>query len=78
MRKNLDPNILPEKHVNPIKDSIEKSCTGQGRAGLRRGRSAPIKQTIRTVTENSWRDQNRNKKNKLCKFHRSNTFHKQC
>ena len=37
MRKNLDPNILPEKqHANPIKDSIEKPCIGQGRAVLRR------------------------------------------
>ena len=47
MRKNLDPNILPEKqHANPIKGSIEKPCIGQGRAGLRRRRPAPIKQTI--------------------------------
>ena len=46
MRKNLDPNILPEKHhANPIKGSIEKPCIGQRRAGLRR-RSAPINQTI--------------------------------
>ena len=47
MRKNLDPNILPEKqHANPIKGSIEKPCIGQGRAGLRRRRSASINQTI--------------------------------
>ena len=39
MRKNLDPNILPEKqHANPMKGSIEKSCIGQGRAGLKRRR----------------------------------------
>ena len=45
MRKNLDPNILPEKqHANPIKGSTEKPCIGQRRAGLRR--SAPINQTI--------------------------------
>ena len=32
---NLDPNIKPEKqHANPIKDSVEKPCIGQGRAGL--------------------------------------------
>ena len=47
VRKNLDPNILPEKqHANPIKGSIEKPHIGQGRAGLRRRRSAPINQTI--------------------------------
>ena len=47
MRKNLDPSILPEKeHANPIKGSIEKPHIGQGRAQLRRRRSAPINQTI--------------------------------
>ena len=47
MRKNLDPNILPEKqHASAIKGSIEKPHIGQGRAGLRRRRSAPINQTI--------------------------------
>ena len=47
MRKNLDPIILPEKqHANPIKGSIEKPHIGQGRAGMRRRRSAPINQTI--------------------------------
>ena len=47
MRKNLDPNIQPEKqHANPIKDSIEKPHIGQGRAGLRRRRPSPINQTI--------------------------------
>ena len=47
MRKNLDPNILSEKqHANPIKDSIEKSHIGQGRAGLRGRRPSLINQTI--------------------------------
>ena len=37
----------PEKqHTNPIKVSIEKTCRGQGRAGLRRKRPDPINQTI--------------------------------
>ena len=49
MRKNLDPNILPEKqHTNPIKGRAmfaEKLCIGQGRAGMRR-RPFPIIQTI--------------------------------
>ena len=57
-RKNLDPNILPEKqHANPIKGSIEKPHIGQGRAGLRRKRISTINQTIippsGCVTENS-------------------------
>ena len=47
MRKNLDPNIKPEKqHANPIKGSVVNPCIGQGRAGLRRKRSDPINQTI--------------------------------
>ena len=33
MRKNLDPNMKPERqHANPIKSSIVKPCIGQGRA----------------------------------------------
>ena len=83
MKTNLDPNIKPEKqHVNPIKGSIEKPCIGQGRTGLKRKRPDPNQSnnhfTIRTVTENSWRDQNRNKKNKPYTFQRSNAFCKQC
>ena len=47
MGKNLDPNIKSEKqHANPLKGSIEKPCTGQGRVGLRRKRPDPINQTI--------------------------------
>ena len=43
MRKNLDPNIEPEKqHANPIKGSVVKLCIGQGRADLKRKRSDPI------------------------------------
>ena len=40
MRKNLDPNIKPEKqHANPIKGSAVKWHISQGRAGLKRKRS---------------------------------------
>ena len=50
--KNLDPNIKTEKqHANPIKGSIEKPCTGQGRAGLKRKRPDPINQTIKPPSE---------------------------
>ena len=82
MGKNLDPNIKPEKqHANAIRGSVEKPHIGHGRAGLRR-RSAPINKTIILSSELSqkipWRDKNRNRKNKPCKFHRSNAFHKQC
>ena len=48
VRKNLDPNILPEKqHTNPIHGNTEKPHIGQGRAGMRRRRRpSPINQTI--------------------------------
>ena len=53
MRKNLDPNIKPEKkqHANPIKGSVVKPCIGQGRAGLKRKRSDPINQMINPPSE---------------------------
>ena len=52
MRKNLDPNIKPEKqHANPIKGSVVKLCIGQDRAGLKRKRSDPINQTINQPSE---------------------------
>ena len=47
VRKNLDPNILPEKqHTNPVKGNTENTHLGQGRAGLRRRRPSPINQII--------------------------------
>ena len=50
MSKNLDPNILPEKlYIKPLKGnkiSQEKPGIGQGRAGMRRRRPAPINQAI--------------------------------
>ena len=46
MRRNLDPNIPPEKqHANPIKGHIERPCIGQGRPELTRKRPSPINQT---------------------------------
>ena len=52
MRKNLDPNIKPEKqHANPIKGSVVKLCIGQGRDGLKRKRSDPINQPINQPSE---------------------------
>ena len=52
MRKNLEPNIRPEKqHTNPIKGSVIKLCIGQGRAVLKRKRSDPINQTINPPSE---------------------------
>ena len=52
MGKNLDPNIKPEKqHANPIKVGIEKTCIGQGRAGLKSKRPDLINQTINPQTE---------------------------
>ena len=62
MGKNLDPNIKPEKqHANPIKGSIEKSCIGQGRAGLKRKRPDPINQTIIPPSELSQKNPGDNK-----------------
>ena len=55
MRKNLNPNILPEKqHTNPIKGNanlIEKPCIGQCGAGMMRRRPSPINQTITQPSE---------------------------
>ena len=82
MGMNLDPNRKPEKqHANPIRGSIEKPGIVQGRAGLKRKRPDPINQTINPPSELSkisWRDQNRNRKNKPTTYQRSNTFCKQC
>ena len=48
MRKNLDPNVKPEKqHAIPKQGSAERPHTGQGRAGLRRKRPEPINQSIK-------------------------------
>ena len=47
MRKNLDPNLKPEKqHAMPKNGSMEKPHMGQGRAGSRRKRHEPINQSI--------------------------------
>ena len=52
MRKNLDPNMKPERqHANPIKGSVIKPHIGQGRAGLKRKRSDPINQPIHQPSE---------------------------
>ena len=81
--KNLDPNIKPEKqHGNTIKGSTIKPHIGQGRAGLKRKRPDPIKQTINPPPELSQKILGETKiekgKNKLNTFQRSNTFCKQC
>ena len=82
MRKNLDPNMkLERQHANPIKGSVVKLHMGQGRAGLKRKRSDPINHTINQPSElsqNSWQDQNRNRKNKPSTFQRYNVYYKQC
>ena len=45
--KNLDPNLKPEKlHAISKQGNMERPCTDQGRAGLRRRRSDPINQPI--------------------------------
>ena len=45
--KNLHPIIKQEKlHANPKQGHVERPCTGQGRAGLRREKPDPINHTI--------------------------------
>ena len=47
MGKNLDSIIKPEKqHTNSKQGSVERPCTAQGRAELRRKKPDPINQTI--------------------------------
>ena len=47
MRKNLDPNLRPEKqHTLPKQGSLERPCVGQGRARSKRKRPDPINHAI--------------------------------
>ena len=47
MRKNLDPNLRPEKqHSLPKQGSLERPCVSQGRAGSKRKRPDPINHAI--------------------------------
>ena len=47
MRKNLDPNLRPEKqHTLPKQGSLERPHVGQGRAGSRSKRPDPINHAI--------------------------------
>ena len=63
MRKNLDPNIkLGKQHVNSIRGSVVKPHIGQGRAGLKRKRCDPIKQTINQPSELSQKIHGKTKK----------------
>ena len=46
VRKNLDPNLRPEKqHTLPKQGSLERLHIGQGRARSKRKRPDPINQT---------------------------------
>ena len=47
MRKNLDPNLRPEKqHTLPKQGSLERPCVDQGRARPKRKRPNTINQAI--------------------------------
>ena len=47
VRKNLDPNLKPERQHNlPKQVSMERPCVGQGRAGSKRKKSDPINHAI--------------------------------
>ena len=46
-RKNLDPNLKPEKqHTLSKQGNLERPCLGQGRAGSKRKRPDPINHAI--------------------------------
>ena len=52
VRKNLDPNVKPEKQqAIPKQGSAERPHTGQGRTGLRRKRPDPINQSIKQPSD---------------------------
>ena len=47
MRKNLDPNLKPERQHNlPKQGSMDRPCVGQGRAGSKRKKLDPINHAI--------------------------------
>ena len=83
MRKNLDPNIKPEKHPHPIKGSVIKLHIGQGRAGLNRKRSNPINQTINQPSQLSQKISGdikieTGKTNQIHSKDPTNVYYKQC
>ena len=54
MRKNLDPNVKPEKqHVIPKQGRAERLYTCQRRAGFRSKRPDPINQSIKQPSDPS-------------------------
>ena len=82
MRKNLDPNLRPEKqHTFPKQGNLERLHISQGRARSKRKRPDPINQAINQPSNLSQeipgRTKNRSRKNIPHAFHRSNMFHKQ-
>ena len=54
MRKNLDPNLRPEKqHTLPKQGSLERPCVGQGRAIPKWKRPDPINHVINQPSNSS-------------------------
>ena len=83
MRRNLDPNLRPEKqHTLPKQGSLERLHVGQERARTKRKRPDPINHAINQPSNLSQEIPGRTKietrKTKPHAFHRFNTFHKQC
>ena len=71
MRKNLDPNLRPEKqHTLPKQGSLERLCVGQERSRSKRKRLDPINHAINQPSNLSEEIPGRTKietrKNKLC------------
>ena len=51
MRKNLDPNLRPEKqHTLPKQGSLQRPHIGQGRAGSKRKKPDPINHAVNQVS----------------------------
>ena len=83
MRKNLDPNLKPERQHNLLKQgSMERPHVGQGRAGSKRKKPDPIKHEIKQASNLSQKIPGKMeiemRKTNHVHTQRSDAFHKQC
>ena len=66
VEKSLNPNLRPEKQHTFLKQgNLERPCIGQGSC-----HQSIYQQTFKLVTGNSWKNQNRNKKNWQCAYYK--------
>ena len=83
MRKNLDPNLKPERqHTLPKQGSMERPCIGQGRARSKRKKLDPINHAINQASnlpqKIPGRTEIETRKTQPCAYQKSDAFHKQC